>query len=239
MLPIMHKIVESYATLRGDVTVALSGGGSGNGIKALIDGYADIAMSSRELRENEIKLAAGKNVRIVARPLAIDALCPIVNPANPVSGLSLAQLRGIFSGRITNWREVGGEDKPIAVVSRDTSSGTLGAWRELVMGGGEVFPGAAMLASSGVVLQAVAHSSQAIGYEGFGYVTGAVKALRVEGVEGTLENARTGRYKLSRILWLFTKEDAGPEVVRFLDYALGPQGGDIVTQSGAIPVGAK
>jgi len=113
MLPIMHKIVESYATLRGDVTVALSGGGSGNGIKALIDGYADIAMSSRELRENEIKLAAGKNVRIVARPLAIDALCPIVNPANPVSGLSLAQLRGIFSGRITNWREVGGEDKPL------------------------------------------------------------------------------------------------------------------------------
>jgi phosphate transport system substrate-binding protein len=239
MLPIMHKIVESYAALHNDVTVTVTGGGSGNGIKALIDGYADIAMSSRELRENEIKLAAGRNVEIASRPMAVDALCPIVNPANPVKGLTLAQLRGIYSGKITNWREVGGEDKAIAVISRDTSSGTFEAWRELVMGDQEVFPGASMLASSGVVLQEVAHSSRAIGYEGFCYVSGAVKALDVEGVAGNLENARAGRYKLARVLWLFTKQDVKPEVARFLDYVLGPQGCDIITSGGAVPVGGQ
>jgi phosphate transport system substrate-binding protein len=239
MLPIMYRIVESYAALHSDVAVTVTGAGSGNGVKALIDGYADIAMSSRALQDNEIKLAADKNARLVSRPMAVDALCPIVNPANPVSGLSLEQLRGIYSGRITNWREVGGEDQAIAVVSRDTSSGTFEAWRDLVMGGEAVFPGASMLASSGVVLQEVAHSRRAIGYEGYGYVSGAVKALEVDGVAGNLENASSGRYKLARVLWLITSQDVRPEVAQFLDYVLGPQGRDIVTSGGAAPVGNK
>ncbi|MBF0482968.1 MAG: phosphate ABC transporter substrate-binding protein [Desulfovibrionaceae bacterium] len=236
MLPIIHKIVESYNALHNDVTVAVTGGGSGNGVKALIDGYADIAMSSRELQESEIKLAASKKVRIMSRPMTIDALCPIVNPANPVNGVSLEQLRDIFSGKITNWSEVGGENKAIAVFSRDTSSGTFESWRKLVMDGEKIFPGAALLASSGIMLQEVSHSRQAIGYEGFCYVTGAVKALRVEGVAVDLENVRSGRYKLARFFWLFAKEAPSPEVAKFLDYMLGPQGRAIVTSCGAVPV---
>jgi phosphate transport system substrate-binding protein len=237
MLPIMHKMVEAYGPLQPGVTVTVTGGGSGNGIKALIDDFADIAMSSRALKAGELELAKSRNVTVTAQAVAIDALCPVVNPANPVKGLSLAQLRDIFTGKIVNWREVGGEDKPIAVVSRDTSSGTFGAWRELVMGGGEVFPGAAMLPSSGAVLQEVARSRYAIGYEGFCYVTGAVRALDVDKVAGTLENARAGRYKLARTLWLFTRGDARPEVGRFVEFVLSPKGCDIVTAGGAAPVG--
>ena len=133
VLPIMQKVSEAYMAANPNVQIALSGGGSGNGIKALLDGLANIAMSSRDIKGSEKELAAKKGINPVRTAVAVDALVPVVNPKNPINELSLDQLKDIYTGKITNWKELGGADANIVVVSRDTSSGTYETWEEMVM----------------------------------------------------------------------------------------------------------
>ncbi len=127
VLPAMQKMVEAYMKANPGVNITVSGGGSGNGIKAIIDGTTSIAMSSREMKPKELDAAKEKGNPVKPLEIAMDALAPIVNPANPVTSLTAEQLQGIYSGKVKNWKEVGGEDKEIVVISRDTSSGTYEA----------------------------------------------------------------------------------------------------------------
>ena len=181
VLPIAQKVVEAYMKEHPDVTISISGGGSGNGIKALIDGTTDIANSSRFMKDEEVKLAFEKGVYPVPFAIAYDCIVPVVHPDNPVTDISMAQLKSIYMGEIKNWKEVGGPDKEIVVVSRDTSSGTYEVWEEKVMKKERVYAGALLQASSGAVAQAVSKNKHAIGYLGIGYVDKSVKALTVNG----------------------------------------------------------
>lgn len=235
-LPIMQSMVETYMQQNPEVTLTLSGGGSGNGIKALMDKVTDIAMSSREMKPTELDMAKDKGVEPKSLAIAIDAVVPIVHPSNPVNSLTRAQMSDIFSGKITNWQEVGGPDRKIVVVSRDSSSGTYEAWNELVMNKEKVAPAALLSASSGALLQTVSKNKNAIGYDSYGYLNDTVKALRVEDIEGTPTTVSNGSYPISRKLWLITAGEPTGEIAKFLAFVLSPEGQDIVRKNGAVPI---
>lgn len=237
VLPIMQKMVEAYMKANPGVSITVSGGGSGNGVKAIIDGTTDLAMSSREMKDKEIATAKEKNRDPKPLAIAIDALVPIVHPANPVKNLTIAQLRDIYAGKIKNWKDVGGDDKEIVVISRDTSSGTYEAWQELIMGDAKVFPGALLQASSGAVLQVISKNKFAIGYDGYGYVNPTVKVVAVEGVMGSPETASSKAYKVARPLFIITSGAPAGDVGKFVEFIMDPaKGQKIVSESGAVPV---
>ena len=233
VLPIMQKELEAFLKLNKGVDMTLSGGGTSNGIKALMDGTAHIAMASRAVKDKELAEAKAKNVDFVEHVIALDAILPIVHPENPVKDLTVEQLRGIYEGKIKNWKEVGGKDESIVVVSRDTSSGTFDTWQEFVMGKDtKVFPAALMQASSGAVLQTVSKNRKAIGYEGIGYVNSSVKALAVGGVKGSEATAKDGTYPLSRHLQIYTNGAPQGMIKKFVDFILSKEGQELVIQAG-------
>ena len=168
VLPIIQSAGEAFMAANPDIPLAISGGGSGSGIKALNEGLCDVAMSSRDAKQTEIDLGAKRGVTLVRTAVAVDALVPVVHPDNSVKELSKQQLRDIFSGKITNWKEVAGADDKIVVISRDTSSGTYETWMEIIMKGDKVLPAALLQASNGTVVQTVSKNKKAIGYIGFG-----------------------------------------------------------------------
>ena len=169
VLPIAQKVAEAYMKQNPDVKISISGGGSGNGIKALIDGSTDIANSSRFIKPEEVKLAVEKGRYPVPFAVAYDCIVPVVHPSNSANNLTMAQMKDIYMGKIKNWKEIGGPDRPVVVISRDTSSGTYEVWDEKVMKKERVFPGALLQASNGAIVQAVAKNKNAIGYIGLGY----------------------------------------------------------------------
>lgn len=236
VFPIAQAAAEKYMGVNVLTRISVSGGGSGNGIKAIIDGTTDVANASRFIKPDEVKAAVEKGVYLVPFAIAMDALLPIVNPANPVSDLTLDQYRDIYSGKITNWKEVGGENKPIAVVSRDTSSGTYETWNDMVMRKERVTPKALIVASSGAMLTTVAQNKYAIGYDGIGYVNETVKALKVGGKAGSVETALDGTYPLSRFLYMFTKGWPTGEVLKFMNFMLSDDGQKIVAATGFVPL---
>ncbi|HCL78464.1 MAG TPA: phosphate ABC transporter substrate-binding protein [Synergistaceae bacterium] len=236
VLPIAQSAAEKYMAANPEAKISVSGGGSGNGIKAIIDGTTDIANASRFIKTDEVKAAVEKGVYPVPFAVAMDALLPIVHPENPVSDLSIEQLQGIYTGKIANWKEVGGEDKPIAVVGRDTSSGTYETWNEFILKKERVTPKALIVASSGAMLTTVAQNKNAIGYDGIGYVNKTVKALKVGGKTGSAETAIDGTYPLSRSLYMFTKGWPTGEVMKFLNYLLSDDGQKIVAETGFVPL---
>ena len=180
VLPVGQATAEAFMKKYPNVNISISGGGSGNGIKALIDKTTQIAMSSREMKKEEIALAKSKGVNPVEHKVAIDALTPVVHPTNPVANLTIEQLSLIYQGKIRNWKEVGGKDMQIVVISRDTSSGTYESWQEKILHREKVTPRAQLQASSGAVVQAVSKNRYAIGYIGIGYLNKSVKARHGE-----------------------------------------------------------
>jgi phosphate transport system substrate-binding protein len=235
VLPIMQEIQRPFTQLTG-TQLSISGGGSSNGIRALIDGTCDIAMSSREMKDKELGLAEDKGVDPRRIPIALDALHPVVHPTNPIGDLSIEQLRDIYIGRIENWKELGGPNKAIAVISRDTSSGTFGTWKDIVMQGKRVFPGALLQASNGAIATEVANNQYAIGYIGHGYLNDNVKALSVAGVEGTPQTTRSGEYPISRELYLYTNGEPDRAVKSLVDFILSEQGQKLVEQAGYVAI---
>jgi len=237
VLPIAQKVVEAFMKENPGVNINVSGGGSGNGIKALIDGTTNIANSSRFLKEEEVKLALERGVYPVPFAVAYDCIVPVVHPENPAKDLTMAQLKAIYMGEIKNWKEVGGADKEVVVVSRDTSSGTYEVWEEKVMKKERVYAGALLQASSGAVAQAVSKNKYAIGYLGIGYVDKSVKALTVNGVPGNEETALSGKFPISRALFMFTKGWPSGEILTFINYLLNPQKGQkFVREAGFVPL---
>jgi phosphate transport system substrate-binding protein len=236
VLPIAQAAVDTYMKINKGVQISLSGGGSGDGIKALIDGSTDIANSSREIKKEEIELAKSKGVNPVATVIAHDALTPVVNPKNKVKDLSIDQLSQIYQGNITNWKEVGGDDLPIVVISRDSSSGTFESWAEFVMKKAKVTPRAQMLASSGAVYTAVSKNKNAIAYIGIGYVKKGVKGLTVNSIPATQETTLSKQYPLSRELYMFTNGEPKGEAAKFIAFVRSAEGQKLVGKEGFVPL---
>ena len=236
VLPIAQKAAEAYMAEHPDVKISLSGGGSGNGIKAIIDGTADIGNASRFIKQKEVDLAGTKGVYPVPFRVALDAIVPIVNGKNAVENLTRDQLKDIYMGKIKDWKEVGGTPGTIVVISRDSSSGTFGVWKDLVMKKERVIPGALTVPSNGGVVQAVANTPGAIGYVGLGYLTGDIKTVDVEGVEGSEENTLNGSFPISRGLFMFTKGWPEGETMSFISFILSKKGQELVKEAGSIPL---
>jgi phosphate transport system substrate-binding protein len=237
VLPIAQKVSEAYMKVDPKVKISVSGGGSGNGIKAIIDGTTDIGDSSRFIKDEEVKAAVEKGTYPVPFAIAYDSIIPIVHPTNPVKNLTVDQLKAIYMGQVNNWKEVGGPDKALVIVSRDTSSGTYEVWEEKVMKKARVAPAALLQASNGAVVQAVAKNKYAIGYIGLGYVNKNIKPLMVNGIKGSEKTTLDGTYPISRALYMFTRGWPKGDTLNFINYVLHPQKGQkYVKEAGFVPL---
>lgn len=239
---------EKYMEKNPTDFVAVTGGGSGTGLSSLISGTCDIAMSSRNIKEKEISLAKQKGINPYEIKVALDGLAVVVNPKNPVSKLTQDQLAQIFTGKISNWKELGGEDKKIVILSREVNSGTHVYFKEHVLRKGdpngkeEFAPNALMLPSSQAIADEVAGNSFAIGYYGMGYISTKQKAIFVAKDEKseyeapTIENVVNGKYPISRPLFLYTNGEPQGLVKKFVDYALSKEGQEIVLKTDFVPI---
>lgn len=236
VLPIAQKAAEDFMKAHSQINISVSGGGSGNGIKAIIDGTTDIANSSRFIKDKEINLAMEKGILPVPHRVAMDCVVPVVHPGNSLTDISMDQLKEIYTGKITNWRELGGDDKPVVVVSRDTSSGTYEVWADKVLKKEKVTPKALLQASNGAVGQAVAKNKYAVGYIGIGYLNKDVKALRVDHVEASATTALNGTYPVSRALFMFTNGWPTGDVMSFINFVVSPAGQKIAQEEGYVPL---
>ena len=236
VLPIAQAAAEAFMESHPKANISISGGGSGNGIKGIIDGTSSIAGSSRFIKQSEIEAAVNKGTYPVPFAVAVDAILPVVHPSNPVKDLTIEQLRDIYTGKIKNWTELGGPDKRIAAVTRDTSSGTFEVWEEKVMNKEKIVPQTQVVASSGAMVQSVAGNPGAIGFIGIGYLDKSTSALKVNGIEGTAKNALSGSYPVSRYLYMFTKGWPTGETMEFINFILSDAGQKIVAASGFVPI---
>jgi phosphate transport system substrate-binding protein len=248
MVNLAQAWAEKYMEKNPAEFIAVTGGGSGTGFSSLISGTCDIAMSSRNIKEKEIALAQKKGKNPNEIKVGLDGLAVVVSPKNPVSRLTLAQLAGIFSGKITNWKDVGGVDQKIVILSREVNSGTHVYFKEHVLRGNnlnskeEFAPSALMLPSSQAIADEVASNPSAIGYYGMGYISPKQKAVFVakdeksEYEEPIISNVVSGKYPISRPLFIYT--DGAPQgaVKKFIDYALSKEGQEIVLQTDFVPV---
>ena len=236
VLPVAQGTLEAFMKASPGVQMSLSGGGSGEGIKALIDKTTDIATSSREIKDKEIELAKSKGINPVAHVVAFDAIIPVVHPKNKVTNLSIDQLSQIYQGKITNWKEVGGEDLKIVVISRDSSSGTFESWDHFVMKKAKVMPRAQMLASNGALVTAVAKNRYALAYLGIGYINKSVKPLMVNGVKASIQTAMSREYPMSRELYMYTNGEPEGSTAKYIAFVKSPAGQKIVAKEGFVPI---
>ena len=237
VLPVAQGTLEAFMKANPDVQMSLSGGGSGEGIKALIDKTTDIATSSREIKDKEIELAKSKGINPVAHVVAFDAIIPVVHPKNKVSNLTIDQLSQIYQGNITNWKEVGGDDLKIVVISRDSSSGTFESWDHFVMKKAKVTPRAQMLASNGALVTAVSKNRYAIAYLGIGYVNKSVKPLQVKGATASIQTAMSKEYPFSRELYMYTNGEPQGQTAKYISFVKSADGQKIVAREGFVPLG--
>jgi phosphate transport system substrate-binding protein len=228
--------------------IAVTGGGSGTGLSSLISGTCDIAMSSRNIKEKEIALAKQKGINPYEIKVALDGLAVVVNQKNPVNKLTLDQLALIFTGKVTNWKDVGGEDLKIVILSREVNSGTHVYFKEHVLRKNnpqsqeEFAKAALMLPSSQAIADEVAQNTAAIGYYGMGYISSKQKPVMIakdeksEYVAPTIENVVNGKYPISRPLFLYTNGQPQDLAKKFIDFALSKEGQEIVKQTDFVPV---
>lgn len=239
---------EAYMQKNPSEFIAVTGGGSGTGIASLVSGTCDIAMSSRDIKNKEIELAKKKNITPFEIKAALDGLAVVVNPNNPVTKLTVEQLAKIFSGVIHNWKEVGGNDQKIVILSREINSGTHVYFKEHILRANdpnnktEFSPSALLLSSSQAIADEVAHNSGAIGYYGMGYVSSKQKVIHVasnqnsEYIAPTIENVISNKYPISRPLFLYTNGEPQNNIKKFVDFILSKEGQDVILKNDFIPV---
>lgn len=240
VLPLAQAEAEEFMNDNPQKTITVTGGGSGVGIAALIDGEVDIATASREMKEDEIQKAGANGITPMEHVIAYDGISVVVNPNNPVSELTFDQLRGIYNGSISNWKDVGGEDRRIAVISRDSSSGTYEYFKEEVLLGDEYRPDALTQPATGGIVGEVSQNPNAIGYIGVAYLDESVKALSLDNGNGfeypSSENVMSGAYPLSRPLLFYTNGEPEGLTEEFIGYVLGEEGQALVLEVGYFPV---
>lgn len=239
MVNLSNSWAEAFMTQNPAVNIAVKGGGSGNGIAALINGTADFANASREIKPEELEQAQAKGENPVATAVARDGIAVVVNPANPVTDLTIEQLGKIYRGEIVNWKEVGGPDKAIVLLSRDSSSGTYEYFKEEVVGKEMNFAKAAkLLPSTQAIVEETTGNDAAIGYVGVGYVTADLKVLAVEGVAASVATVLDGTYPISRELYMYSDGEPADSAKAFVDWILSPAGQKIVEDEGFVPMGS-
>lgn len=242
MVILGQRWAEEYMKKKPGTTLQVTGGGSGTGIAALISGTTDICQSSRSMKQAEKeKLRDRYNTTGVETAVARDGLSIYLNSANPVSELSLDQLKGIFTGKITNWKDVGGPDARIIVYSRENSSGTYVFFKENVLGGADFTPRAQTMPGTGVVVNAVSKEKNGIGYGGAGYAKG-IKIPKVKKDAGSpaiapsLETVKSGTYALARPLFFYLRNKPSGEIKAFVDWVLSPEGQEVASKVGYYPI---
>ncbi|GMV94011.1 MAG: phosphate ABC transporter substrate-binding protein [Candidatus Hydrogenedentota bacterium] len=245
MLHLVTAWADAYMSQHPEVSISVTGGGSGTGIAALLNGTTDLCASSREVKEEEIKLAQQKGLNLNVVPVARDAITVIVNPQNPVSELTVEQLKKIYTGAYKTWDQVGGPAEPIVVLSRESSSGTYVFFLEHVLNKEDYTKDSLLLPATSAMIQSVTDSPNAIGYVGLGYAEEAadkVKMLSVKrdssspAVAPSTETVLSGEYSLARPLNLASSGDSTGAVKTFIDFCLGPEGQALVAETGYVSV---
>jgi phosphate transport system substrate-binding protein len=239
---------EEYQKEHPEVRIAVTGGGSGTGIAGLINGTIDIANASRQMKPEEVEKALANGITPVEHVIASDAIAVVVHPSNPVDRLTLQQLSAIFSGAITNWSQVGGDDRPIVLLSRESNSGTHVYFLEEVVRLGDkdnktlFSPDTLLMPSSEGISAEVRQNPNAIGYDGLGYVTSAQKTIAVaksaDGpyVQPSIDTVNRGVYPISRDLYMYTAGEPQGAIAEYLDWIRSPQGQVIVGELGFVPL---
>lgn len=248
MVNLAQAWAEEFMKIHPESSIAVTGGGSGTGIAGLINGTCDVACSSRKITEKEIALMKKKGLEPMEHVLALDGIAVVVHPSNPVSQLTIDQLRDIFTGKITNWNQVGGKSAQIVILSREVNSGTHVFFKEhvLVKEGkkerAEFAPSALLLSSSQAIADEITQNPDAIGYYGMGYVSAQQKAIAVgKSPEGPFEKpspdaVRTSAYPIARPLFIYTTPKDNALVNEFLQFAESSQGQKIVLEIDFVPV---
>ena len=230
-IPVMKEAAKRIMTANPDIQISIAGGGSGGGIKQVGEGLVDIGNSGRAPSEDEIQKY---NLKLFK--WAIDGVSAVVNPHNKVKSLSSEQLREIFAGKITNWNQVGGMDKPINLYTRDEASGTRDVFWKKALNKGDVSTRANVVPSNGAMKTAVANDPYSIGYVSVGHIDASVAPVALDGVVPTLDTVKQGQYKIARGLYSNTKGEPTELTRKFIDYLFSPEGQQIATQKGFIPV---
>jgi phosphate transport system substrate-binding protein len=242
---------EAYHELHPEFSISVTGGGTGTGIAALINGSTDVANASREMKSEEFAEAEVRGITPVEHVVALDAIAVVINPGNPIDELSIAEISDIFTGRVTNWREVGGEDRPIVLASRESNSGTYVYFLEKVVRGDDpdnnalFSPEALLLPSSEIIGLEVATNPNAIGYDGLGYVTADQKTVRVgvtsagPFVPPSIDTVNDGTYPIARPLYMYSSGEPTGAIKEYLEWIVSDEGQRIVAELGFVPLAAS
>lgn len=232
--PTMEVLAENYQKANEGVTIEVQQVGSSAGITNTIDGTSQIGMSSRDLKDEE------KSEGLEEYQIAIDGIAVITNTANEVKDLTIEQVKDIYTGKITNWKEVGGKDADIVVVSREDGSGTRDGFQEIVGFESEELTGDAQISDgSGNIKTTVQGNENAIGYISFGYLDDSINSVKIGGVEPTEENVYNDSYPISRPFLLVTKGEATDDAKAFIDYILSDDGQNTIKEEGFMSVNEK
>lgn len=242
VLPLSQKEAEEYMKKHADASITIVGGGSGVGISALMEGTTDVAMSSRALKMDEKLKYQDKKIDVTEVTIANDALAVVVHPKNSVEKLTHEQISDIFTGKITNWKEVGGKDMKIICYSRETSSGTYEFFKEHVMDKKNYATTVLNMPATGAIIQSVSQTEGAIGYVGLAYETKDVKPLAVSYDQGknfvlpSIVSAQDGTYPISRPLYYFYSKSNEAKIKPFVDFILSDEGQQLVKDVGYVPL---
>ena len=236
VLPIAQATAEVFMDNNPEINVSVRGGGSSVGIASIMSGTVDIGDASRHIKNKELTAARESGINIVEHIVANDGIAIVLNNSNTIDALTLSQLKDIYTGKIQNWKELGGKNMPIVVVSRDVSSGTFEVFNKLVLKNAKGLDSALMLASNNAVVTTISTTPGAIGYAGLGYITEKVKAVPVDGVKATEKTIQTKEYPISRTLQMYTKGIPTGIVKQYIDFVLSPEGQKIVEQQGFIRI---
>ncbi|MDQ1266304.1 MAG: Phosphate transporter substrate-binding protein [Bacteroidota bacterium] len=236
MVILSQRWAEKFMNSHPEVSIQVTGGGSGTGISALINGTTDICNASRPMKQSEIqKLKERFGSLGVSIPCAKDGVTIYLNESNPVKNLSMEQLKQIFTGKITNWKQVGGNDAKIIMYSRENNSGTYVFFKDNVLEGKDYSPACQNLPGTAAVVNAVSKDKNGIGYGGHGYSKG-VKMCSVNGIEPSKENIGKGKYPVSRDLYMYLRNRPTGAIKQFIDWVLSPEGQKIVSEVGYFPL---
>jgi len=239
--PIAKAFAEYYMKAHPDVNITVSESGSGNGAEGILNGTCNIANMSRDMKDEERKACEAKGVKPVRHTIALDGVAVIIHPANPVKGLTTQQVADIYTGKITNWNQVGGPNVRIVAISRDTNSGTYEVFEEKALSKAKMGSAVEYVGSNGAIRQRVQGTQVAIGYVGLGFVDNTVKALTVNGVMPSAETIRSGKYPLARELYMFTNGNPVPggHVHALVTLHTTKKGREIIAGLGFVPLSEK
>ncbi len=229
-IPVMKEAARQIMEANPAVRITVAGGGSGVGVQKVGEGIVQIGNTGRALKPAEVE-----KYGLVSFPFAIDGVAVAVNPANKVEGLTKAQIKDIFSGKIANWKEVGGADAPISLYVREDGSGTRETFEERALDKGASAAAANVVNSNGAMKTAIGQDPNAIGYVGIGHLDKSIKGISVDGMAPSQENAASGQYTVTRLLYMNTKGEPQGITRGFVDYIFTPAGQEIVSKAGYIP----